>query len=104
VEFPYLEAADFADIVAYLYATSYFADSGHASRGSSLFADRGCTDCHDRRELTAVPGLDHPASFTAALWNHLTIPQISERADSGWPSFTGREMGDLMAFFQVSSP
>lgn len=104
IEFPRLDAADFADIVAYLYASNYFADGGRADRGSALFSAKGCADCHDRRDVTAVPGLDHPASLTAALWNHLAIPGAAEQSASDWPSFTGREMGDLMAFFQASSP
>ena len=104
IEFPRLDAGDFADIVAYLYAANYFADAGRPERGASLLESKGCTDCHDRRSLVSIPGLSHPASVTAALWNHLATPAVAERADSGWPSFTGREMGDLMAFFQTRAP
>jgi len=104
IEFPTLDAADFADIVAYLYARNYFADSGRPARGAALLEAKGCTECHDGSTLAAEPGLDHQASITAALWNHLAVPELIDRPESDWPSFTGREMGDLMAYFQASSP
>ncbi len=110
-EFPYLDGQDFANLVAYLYSVSYFSDGGAASRGQQLISSKGCKNCHaiggvgaDRaRDLSSVPGLDHPASLTAALWNHTMVLDTSG-GDGGWPSFTGPEMADLMAYFEASSP
>jgi len=104
IEFPTLDAADFADIVAYLYARNYFSDSGRAARGPALLEAKGCTECHEVDRLAAEPGLNHQASITAALWNHLAVPDLMDRSELEWPFFTGREMGDLMAYFQASSP
>jgi mono/diheme cytochrome c family protein len=104
LEFPRLEAQDFANIVAYLYSVDYFSAGGRASRGRTLMDSKGCTDCHGPGELTSIPGLDHPSSITAALWNHLALFEAEERSGAEWPSFTGREIGDLMAFFQASAP
>ena len=104
LEFPALEAPVFADIVAYLYSVDYFSDGGSAQRGRAVLDRKGCTSCHDPAALAAEPGLDHPASITAALWNHLDRLEGSEDFASEWPEFSGLEMADLMAFFQENSP
>jgi len=103
LEFPHLEPEDFANIVAYLYSVNYFEAGGHASRGPALIREKGCERCHSTDQLSSIPGLGHPASITAALWNHLPVLQTAEELES-WPSFTASEMGDLMAFFLASSP
>ena len=103
LEFPHLEPQDFANVVAYLYSVNYFSGGGQASRGRALIASKGCGKCH-AADLSSKPGLGHPSSITAALWNHLDVAEAEEDPDADWPSFTGREMGDLMAFFQASSP
>lgn len=104
-ELPRLEAHELADIVAYLYSVNYFSGGGSAVRGRTLVRTRGCVRCHQEADLAARPGLDHPASITAALWNHLSrAGAAGEAGDAdGWPTFTGREMGDLMAYFQAST-
>ena len=103
LEFPRLEAQDFANLVAYLYSVNYFSSGGRASAGEALIQSKGCSTCHSADQLSSTPGLDHPASITAALWNHLSVLEATEERDT-WPSFTGREMADLMAFFLASSP
>jgi len=102
--YPLLEAEDFANLVAYLYSVNYFSEAGRAGIGRELVVSKGCERCHDANEWSTLRGLDHPSSITAALWNHLTVLEDGEVPATGWPSFTGREIGDLMAFFQASSP
>jgi len=104
LEFPRLEAKDFANIVAYLYSVDYFSSGGRANRGRTLIGSKGCANCHGPGELTSIPGLDHPASITAALWNHLAVLETDQDSATEWPSFTGREIADLMAYFQASAP
>jgi len=104
LEFPHLEAQDFANVVAYLYSVNYFSAGGRANSGRTLISSKGCGECHTAGDLSSIPGLDHPASITAALWNHLVVLEAGEDSDVDWPAFTGREMGDLMAFFQASFP
>lgn len=111
-DFPQLSPQEVADLVAFLYAVNYFSDSGSTARGRALLAEKGCTRCHavDGRggdpdiDLASVRGMRHPASITAALWNHLFLLNGEEEDDMAWPTLTGDEMGDLMAFFQASSP
>ncbi len=104
LDFPHLEAEDFANVLAYLYSVNYFSNAGRAGAGRALLGSKGCERCHAVDELSATPDLDHPASITAALWNHLAVLEGQEMSEVDWPSFTGREIGDLMAFFQASSP
>lgn len=104
LEFPHLEAQDFANVVAYLYSVNYFSGGGRASSGQRLIASKGCGDCHASGDLASIPGLDHPSSITAALWNHLAVLETDRDSGPEWPSFTGREIADLMAYFQASSP
>lgn len=103
LEFPRLEAEDFANIVAFLYSVNYFSSGGRAARGRTLVDGKGCLQCHSMNQLASAPGLDHPSSLTAALWNHLPLLEAGDGADEDWPSFTGSEMRDLMAFFQASA-
>jgi len=104
LEFPKLEAEDFANIVAFLYSVNYFSGGGRAVRGRTLIDSKGCVQCHSMDQIASAPGLDHPSSLTAALWNHLALLAAEDGADEDWPSFTGSEMRDLMAFFQASAP
>ncbi|MCK5447909.1 MAG: c-type cytochrome [Gemmatimonadetes bacterium] len=104
LEFPHLQAQDFANVVAYLYSVDYFSAGGKASSGRRLIDSKGCADCHTPGDLSSIPGLGHPSSVTAALWNHLAVLEANEDSVPDWPSLTGREIGDLMAFFQASSP
>lgn len=104
LEYPKLEAEDFANIVAFLYSVNYFSGSGRAVRGRTLIDRKGCVQCHSRDQIVSAPGLDHPSALTAALWNHLALLEAGDAAYEDWPSFTGSEMRDLMAFFQASAP
>ena len=104
VEFPRLAPEDLANIVAYLYSVDYFSAGGQANAGRRLIRSKGCGDCHASADLASIPGLDHPSSITAALWNHLAVLETDEDFGTEWPSFTGREIADLMAYFQASAP
>lgn len=104
LEFPELEAEDFANVVAYLYSVNYFADGGREASGRMLLGSRGCGKCHAVDALASERGLNHPASLTAALWNHLAVLDDEETSGADWPPFTGREIGDLMAFFEENAP
>ncbi len=111
-EFIRLAPQEVADLVAFLYSVNYFAGAGSADRGRILVTEKGCTVCHTldggggnaSLDLSAVPGMNRPAPITAALWNHVFELGNSEDDGMDWPSFTGSEMGDLMAFFRASSP
>ncbi len=107
---PRLEAADMADIVAYLYSVQYFARPGDPQKGRALAAQKGCLSCHAINgegekaapNLARVKGLDSPAAVVAGMWNHFSI---TERRVAGqkllWPQFSGDDMAHLAAFLQT---
>lgn len=107
---PQLRPDEMADLVAYLYSVRYFRGSGDARRGVLLAVNKGCLDCHalygergkPAGDLTLGRDIDTPAGVLAALWNHTLIddprPAAARRP---WPSFTGPEMADLMAYLRT---
>ena len=104
LEFPRLEAQDFANVIAYLYSVNYFSGGGRVRNGRALIGSKGCADCHTPGDLSSIPGLGHPSSVTAALWNHLAVLEGGADSEADWPSLSGREIADLMAYFQASAP
>jgi mono/diheme cytochrome c family protein len=102
VAVPELTASEMADIVAYLYATGYFAGSGNAERGRQLLSVKGCASCHVVGGT--APVLD-PARYStgtqvfAAMWNHTAIPAVGDRE---WPSLTGADVANLVSY--LTSP
>ena len=104
-----LQAAEMADLVAYLYSLRYFAESGDPNRGRLLVRQKGCLDCHslDGRggsaagDLSRPEGLSSPASVVSALWNHTLIAEEQASEEGYWPIFRPSEVADLTAFLQM---
>lgn len=83
---------------------------GDAARGATLFASKGCADCHSYggRGGTDAPSLDYMAGHLSArevadmsgqIWDHL--PAMLERFKSEGalsPVFFEGEMADLVAY------
>jgi len=109
-EFPRLESEEVANLVAYLYFADYFAGGGSASQGRTTLRAKGCLNCHGTAggapDLGTVSGVEDLASLTAALWNHLVAADRDPGGPSfeAWPVINGREMADILAFFQASTP
>jgi mono/diheme cytochrome c family protein len=104
---PRLEAAEMADIVAYLYSVRYFAAPGDARTGRELAAAKGCLECHSLGggekagpDLMQVKGLDSAATVIAAMWNHSFITGRRKAEKAPWPQFTSEEMASLVAYLQ----
>ncbi len=107
---PRLRPDEMADIVAYLYSVRYFRVSGDPRRGVILAVNKGCLDCHalygergkPASDLTLGKEIDAPAGVLAALWNHALIDDPRPaRERRPWPTFTGPEMADLMAYLRT---
>jgi cytochrome c551/c552 len=109
VAFRPLTAGEMSDIVSYLYATRYFAQAGDPRRGVILATYKGCLGCHGlfnepgkpASDLTRSSAITTPPGALAAMWNHSFIadPRPAEK-QTPWPTFTGPEMADLMAYLQ----
>jgi mono/diheme cytochrome c family protein len=107
VPVPQIRPEEMADIVAYLYASRYFAQAGDSRKGVALAAAKGCLGCHGlfgergkvASDLARSTSLGSPAAVTSALWNHAFIADVRpDRARAPWPEFRSDEMADLVAY------
>jgi mono/diheme cytochrome c family protein len=110
VAFISLKPEEMADIVAFLYSVRYFAQAGDPRNGVILATYKGCLGCHGlygepgkpASDLTRSTAIGTPPGSLSALWNHSFIadPRPPDR-QVPWPSFTGAEMADLMAYLRT---
>jgi len=79
---PELSPAEMADIVAYLYSSSYFGETGSFAEG-------------------AVAGtLD---GVVAALWNHVALTRDTLAREIPWPELSGSDVADIAAYLRTES-
>ena len=109
ITIPQLRPEDMADLVAYLYASGYFAAPGSPSRGWATLSSKGCLTCHgvygergkSASDLTRAKGMDSPAGVLAALWNHTVVTAPAPGGGKApWPAFKSQEMADLIVLLQ----
>lgn len=106
IDVPQLDAAQLADLAAYLYSVQYFGETSNPAAGRALVEGKGCLRCHslggrrgrEASDLTKVQGLDSPAAIIAAMWNHGRVAAHRRDGPAGWPRFSADEMSDLAAF------
>ena len=112
VSVPQLQAADMANIVAYLSSVQYFGEAGSSARAPRRIRAKGCLECHTLNgqgagstagDLAPTAGFDSPATVIAAMWNHTLITEAESGRQLTWPMFTAGEMADLAAFLQASA-
>jgi hypothetical protein len=102
-----LQAAEMADILAYLYALRYVGPGGDPRRGVVVAADKGCLGCHalgaergkTASDLMRAKNLESPGSILGALWNHAFL-DAAPATRARWAAMSGEEMADLMAYLQ----
>src|ERR1051326_3160318 len=107
IAFRPLKPEDMADVVALLYSVRYFAEAGDPRNGVILATYKGCLGCHGlygerdkpASDLTRSEAIATAPGALSALWNHSFIadPRPPDK-QAPWPTFTGREMADLMAY------
>ncbi|MBI3209323.1 MAG: c-type cytochrome [Candidatus Solibacter usitatus] len=104
MDFPVLSENEMSQLIAFLFAKRYFEEKGQPARGGRLFASRKCGACHDQSGV-AGPSLKSKAGqfsapqMASAVWQH-GPKMLSQMEKQGvhWPTFTGPEMADLIAF------
>ncbi len=114
---PTLDARELADLLAFLTAYRYYltevGQPGDPSAGRTLFQAKGCVGCHGPNGAFQTPGpsLDPLRGTLSAIllaqtmWNHgPEMAAVMRGRGVPWPRFSGREMGDLLAFLQAGSP
>jgi mono/diheme cytochrome c family protein len=84
---------------------------GDVDKGSQLFAEKGCSECHtlDGSADGVGPDLgqldaETPIVWAQRMWNHgEAMGGLMEKVDVSWPTFQGQEMLDLLSYLQKSS-
>ncbi len=109
---PNLTGQEFTEISAYLYFLKFFDEPGDATRGRSIFNEKGCSSCHllSGKGKEGEPGLDQfpqnisPVFLTQSIWNHGPA-MISHMVKLGikWPVFEGTEMMDLLEYIKLNA-
>jgi mono/diheme cytochrome c family protein len=107
---PRFESQEILDLAVFLYGLHYLEPSGSPQVGASIFAWRGCGDCHGARaEGTArgpaLRGRGQP--YTAVrlatnLWGHgAKMYEQSRKAGQSWPVLQESDVGDLLSFLNT---
>jgi cytochrome c2 len=104
------EKNEMADIISYLYFINYFDKPGDPARGITLFARKGCAQCHAVTpgtkslgpNLSTAAGVGSPIEIIAAMWNHAQAMEPAMRAKGvPWPKFEPGEMTDVIEFIYM---
>ena len=110
LRWPEINAAEMADLMAYLGAEASLDPKPNLARGQALLVSKGCLKCHTFRGEGARVGPDlagrtadyaPPATWAAKMWRH--TPRMAAKAlEQGvlYPRFSGDEMANLLAFLR----
>ncbi len=102
---------DMADLVVFLYSLHYFEPAGSPQVGESVFAWRGCAECHGAqaegtRKGPALRGRGQ--SYTSirlatVLWRHgAEMSRQGRSVNLNWPDLQVADVGHLLSF--LNSP
>ena len=97
------------ELLSYLWAEQFFQDSGRATAGRRVFAQKKCVSCHEDAQsgaprLPASGGSFSGSAMVAALWHHgPKMQEMMQTRNIAWPRFDGSEMADLIAFLNSGS-
>jgi cytochrome c2 len=114
---PTMTSQEMADIVALLTAYRYYLTEvgapGDPAAGRRVFVAKGCSRCHgddpnrwDRigPSLQRYRGRSSAIFIAQAMWNHgPEMAAVMQQRGVQWPQFSGREMGDLIAYLQAGN-
>jgi len=107
---PTFEGQEMADLIAFLYSLRYLGPAGSPQMGKSLFADRGCVQCHGPRaegtprgaKLRGRGEIYSSIALAEALWRH--GPEMYQRTRElglPWPGLKESDVGDLVSFLNA---
>jgi mono/diheme cytochrome c family protein len=111
IPWPSFTTPELADLVAFLYFLPFTDPAGDARGGEQVFAERGCSGCHDGSRSAEPPAPDlaasgasaSPAALVAAMWSHAPIMKEEILANGlPWPELRGDDLRDLLAFLQAA--
>ena len=100
----HIDIEEMRELVSYLWAGQFFADSGNPAGGARIFASKHCVTCHNDASsgAPALPAAGQTftgATMVSALWRHGTrmLGQMKNKSIA-WPHFDAREMSDTIAY------
>jgi mono/diheme cytochrome c family protein len=107
---PTFQAQEMADLAVFLYSLHYLEPAGSPQVGASVFAWRGCSQCHGAqaegtRRGAALRGRGQ--TYTAIrlatdLWRHGSrMYEQSRKLGQSWPVLQESDVGDLLAFLNT---
>jgi len=109
---PQVTSDELAALAAYVYYIAYFDSPGDIARGGQVFTEKGCNNCHRvggmgrhiGPDLAPIKKYVSPIFLMQMMWNHGSRIQ-AKMTELGvpWPSFSGDEVSDLMAFLRDAS-
>ncbi len=109
IALPTVTPEEMADLVALMYASQYFAQSGNPGQGVAVATAKGCFACHalhgergkSASDLAVAKSIDTPPGVLAALWNH-TFPDDTSPPDERRTlrRMSGAEVADLVAYLR----
>jgi Ni/Fe-hydrogenase subunit HybB-like protein/cytochrome c2 len=109
---PLLTSREMTDLVAFLTAYRYYLTEvgrpGNAAIGKQVFDSKGCARCHGAGawdkpgpDLSRYRGKFSAIFLAQVMWNHGgEMAAVMRSSGVAWPTFSGTEMGDLLAYLQ----
>ncbi|MEI6668834.1 MAG: c-type cytochrome [Acidobacteriota bacterium] len=114
IQQPTLDSREMADLLAFLTAYRYYVAQvggpANPAIGKKVFEQKGCSNCHgdlatfDKRgpSLAKYRGRMSAIVLAQTMWNHGSeMATVMRSSGIAWPTFSGGEMGDLLAYVQV---
>lgn len=109
-EWPRINAAEMADLMAYLRADPARDAESDSSKGQLVLLRKGCLKCHrlGREGGRIEPDLaerradyDSAAAWAATMWTHTpAMALMATREGLSYPRFSGDDMGHLLSFLK----
>jgi cytochrome c2 len=107
IPFPRFRGSELADLISHLYSLSFAGRRGNADQGATVFAEKGCVECHRgpsavAADLTGSTAVADPTALSAAMWNHAPeMHSLMEERAVAWPRFEAGEMENLAAYLRT---
>lgn len=109
IPYPTISNEEMEHLLAYVYWMKTYGLKGNTLAGRQLYEAKNCVTCHtpsESNDVQAPPLIgsttaQSPYSLLAAIWNHgPRMETLLKKKNISWPSLTGEEMRDLVAYFR----
>jgi len=103
VQIETFSADEMGALISEMYFSGGFEDEGNPVRGERVFRKKGCQNCHGDATAATNPietdGRFSAAHMASAVWSHGPgMYEEMQKSDLEWPTLSGRDMADLIAF------